>query len=377
MNHPVNRLTFAVEQDSSLSAQSKPSRRQFLKISALGIGGVLLAACMPIRPEDAPAPAPAAANIEAKPIIDTHIHLWKLPRTEPPLADDATFPTGCCGEIPWLEKDALMADYNATPGGAKVGGIVLIESSVATPPEKIVASNQWMLEQAAADEKIISVVGKLDVTQAPDTFTDQLDTLSADKNWVGVRIGGDIFEADMAPTVANLKPDVLANLSLMAQRGLMIDTLGINGSAVAELATAVPGLNIVMDHVAEKPHTLLVEDEWLAQMQAAANTERIHIKVSDVHRLSEAEMAATWPTQFSAITDPARYSDVLTALWDLFGEERLIFGTNWPVSEVGGATMDTIDLEISIIEAFLADHGMTARNNVMHDNAMRVYAPRA
>ncbi|NJN84866.1 MAG: hypothetical protein HC802_22980, partial [Caldilineaceae bacterium] len=54
------------------------------------------------------------------------------------------------------------ARLHATPGGAKISHVVLVESSVATPPEKIMHSNQWMLETVAADDKLMSVVGKLD-----------------------------------------------------------------------------------------------------------------------------------------------------------------------------------------------------------------------
>ena len=345
--------------------------------SLLLLCGVLLLAACTIQPVQ-----PVAEMDESMgegmemPIVDTHIHLWQLPRTEPPLSDDATFPTGCCGEIPWLEVDALMSDYNATPGGALIDHVVLVESSVATPPDKIIHSNQWMLDAVAADDKLMSVVGWLDVSQEPAAFAEQLDALGADKNFVGIRIGRGLFLPDTDATFENLQPNVIENLAAVAERGLMIDSLGASGTTVAEIAEAVPGLTIVMNHVAQKPLTLDVEDEWVADMEAAAAVDTIYIKVSDVHRLSTAAMEGAWPVQFPAETDPDAYTAVLETLWELFGEDRLIFGTNWPVSEVGGAEQDTIELQIQILESFLAGKGAEARNKIMHDNAMGVYGPR-
>ena len=63
-------------------------------------------------------------------IIDSHVHLWQLPRSGPPMSDNATFPTGCCGSVPWMEVNRMPRDYDARVGGPKVDKLVLIESSV-------------------------------------------------------------------------------------------------------------------------------------------------------------------------------------------------------------------------------------------------------
>src|SRR5690242_8357382 len=188
----------------------------------------------------------AGTAFRRKPIIDSHIHLWKLPRSRPPVNDSATFPSGCCGSMPWLEMDRLLPDYDARPGGRKVDKVVLIESSVGVPPDKIIQSNLWMLETAAANSKILSVVGNLDVTQPPSSFAAQVHQLSANPKWKGIRIGSGIFEKGANHTFANIRPNVMDNLPFLARRKLMIDALGIPGSAMRSVASAVPGLMIVM-----------------------------------------------------------------------------------------------------------------------------------
>lgn len=294
------------------------------------------------------------------------------------MSDDATFPTGCCGSVPWMEVDRMPADYDARVGGPKVDKVVLIESSVGVTPDKIIQSNLWMLQTAAADGKILSVVGNLDVTQAPASFAQQVAMLSANKQFVGVRIGGGIFQPNVPRSFSNIQPNVMTNLALMAKQGLEIDTLGIPGAILSQIGAATPGLTIVMDHFAGKPTTFDVEDSWKADMLAAASYPGLNIKVSDVHKLSS-QVVTNQPaglTQFQPVADPSQYEPTLEFLWRTFDEDRLLFGTNWPVSDAGGIFVDSIDLEIGILESFLADQYAGGRDKVMYQNALRVYSPR-
>src|SRR5260370_32308930 len=121
----------------------------------------------------------------------------------------------------WVEVVRLMAEYDGRVGGPKVDKVVLIESSVGVTQDKIIQSNLWMLQTAAADNKILSVVGNLDVTQSPSTFAAQVHQLSADKNWVGIRIGGGIFQAKADNIFANIIPNSLSTLDILQHRRLI------------------------------------------------------------------------------------------------------------------------------------------------------------
>ena len=295
------------------------------------------------------------------------------------MSDNATFPTGCCGSVPWMEVNRMPSDYDARVGGPRVDKLVLIESSVGVTPDKIIQSNLWMLQTAAADEKILSVVGNLDVTQSPVAFGQQLGQfVYSNKQFVGIRIGSGIFQPNVPRTFSTLLPNVITNLTEMVRLGLEIDTLGISGAVLSQIGAAVPGLTIVMDHFAGKATTFDVEDSWKADMHAAAAYPGLNIKVSDVHKLSS-QVVTGKPaglTQFQPIADPSSYVPTLEFLWRTFGADRLIFGTNWPVSDAGGIFVDSIDLEIGILESFLAEQYAGARDKVMYQNALRVYSPR-
>jgi predicted TIM-barrel fold metal-dependent hydrolase len=159
---------------------------------------------------------------------------------------------------------------------------------------------------------------------------------------------------------------------------LQIDTLGIPGAVLSQIGAAVPGLTIVMDHFAGKPTTFDVEDSWKADMLAAATYAGLNIKVSDVHKLSSQAVTgkAAGLTQFQPIADPTRYAPALEFLWRTFGEDRLIFGTNWPVSDAGGLFVDSIGLQIGILENFLTGQFFGGRDKIMYQNALRAYGPR-
>lgn len=331
------------------------------------------------------------------PIIDTHIHMWKLPRSLPPMLDYGTYPGDptdgfCCtvnasnpsGAVPWLQQDALIPNYLANWGGRRVNQVVLVESSVGVTSNNIIQSNLWMLDAAANDtnglddsSKILSVVGALDTTEDPGVFQQQLMQLAGNPLFVGIRLGdlGSIFNAGAPKTFPNIKPNVLQNLKTMAGLGLQIDANGIPGTALAQIGQAT-GISIVMDHFGGEGNTFKPSSAWLQDMRAAATYPGLHIKVSDVEVLSEAALGGYTfgPSQFQPIADPTPYYPVMEFLWNLFGYKRLIWGSNWPVCRYGGILTDPVDFQIDIWESFLAQQ-FEGRHDVMYRNALRVYGP--
>jgi predicted TIM-barrel fold metal-dependent hydrolase len=371
--------------------KSNMTRRDWMgTLGASALGAGLLGASS--RSLDA-----QSSRSTSAPIIDTHIHMWKLPRSLPPMSDFGTYPGDsvdgfCCsinannpsGVIPWLQRDALIPDYLSNWGGRRVTQVVLVESSVGVTASNIIQSNLWMLGVAGSDtngpdggSKILSVVGALDTTQDPTTFQDQLMQLVGNPLFVGIRLGdlGSIFNPGAPTTFANIKPFVLQNLKTMASMGLQIDANGIPGTALAQIGQAT-GIAIVMDHFAGEGNTFTPSGAWVQDMRNAATYPGLHIKVSDVEVLSEAALGGYTfgPAQFQPIADPTQYYPVMEFLWNLFGQRRLLWGSNWPVCRYGGILTDPVDFEINIWESFLTQQ-LSGRNAVMYRNALRVYGP--
>ena len=134
-------------------------------------------------------------------------------------------------------------------------------------------------------------------------------------------------------------------------------------AVVDRLASRLPKLRVVINHLSnvridgnEPPAA------WLDGLKAASRHEQVFLKVSgyvDNGRLNGAKS----PTATSF------YMPVLKAAWDSFGEDRLIFGSNWPVSDNAG----TYSLIIQIATDFFRDKSLEAKMKFFAGNAQKAY----
>ena len=198
----------------------------------------------------------------------------------------------------------------AVPEGAT--GTVVVEAS------KWLEDNQWILDLAADEPFIVGFVGHLE----PDTadFEDNLNRFSANPLFRGIRLGGGHLRAIGEPTF-------MANIEKLAAKALTLDLL-INPEMLSVLPALVehtPEMRIVINHIAgvrisEEPP----DAGWVSAIREVARYPNIYCKVSGL---------AEHTGQTPAPTDVAYYAPTIDVLWDAFGEDRLIYGSNWPVSE--------------------------------------------
>ena len=233
-------------------------------------------------------------------IIDTHTHFYD--------------PTRLAG-VPWPPPDdaflyrRIMPDvYKKVSVPEGVTGTIVVEASA------WLEDNQWILDMADADPFIIGLVGHLE--PARPKFEVTLDRFSAHPRFYGIRLGqvpvDDVdYENAMAQLMAhNLELDLLIGAEWLANTAIW--------------AERYADLRIVLNHVAHVKITGGQPDaEWLAAIQRAAACPNVFCKVSGL-----VELAETSP----APEDPAYYAPTLDALWHAFGEDRLVYGSNWPVS---------------------------------------------
>jgi predicted TIM-barrel fold metal-dependent hydrolase len=109
----------------------------------------------------------------------------------------------------------------------------------------------------------------------------------------------------------------------LGERQYTLDVLG-DGTMlqdVARVAKLSPSLRVVIDHLpfAEWEKDVAAMESALTEVAQAPN---VYAKVSNVVRRAEGKV----------IESPEAYQPALDALWKLFGADRLVFGSNWPVS---------------------------------------------
>lgn len=274
-------------------------------------------------------------------IIDTHTHFY-----------DPFRPEG----VPWPPKENKLLYRTVLPEHLKplaepegVTGTVVVEAS------RWLEDNQWILDLAQNDPFIVGFVSGV-VPNQP-TFASELARFAASPLFRGIRVGG-AFLADVE------QGTFLDDMALLAARDLSLDVL-MNDPAhfvgLSALAERVPELRIVINHIGNMPiDGAPLAPEWNERYQAAASHPNIFMKVSgllenSIHRPAPVEVDF--------------YRPLLDCLWECFGYERLIYGSNWPVCEVAGDYAGCV----SIVRAYFGEKGEEASANYFWRNAKAVY----
>ena len=268
------------------------SRREFLSVASLTAAAVVTGCATPPS-------APAG-------IVDTHTHFY-----------DPTRPQG----VPWPPKNDALLHRPVYPDEFKrlarphgVTGTVVVEAS------PWLEDNQWVLDLAASDKFLLGLVGN--IKPGRNEFRAELKRFAANPLVRGIRIG--VWEKSPLAEDAS----VVRDLKFLAERNLALDVLtGPDKlSAVAKLAAAVPELRIVIDHCANvRVDGQLPPAAWLEGLRACSPHRNVFMKVSGL-------VEGTGRADGSAPADTAFYRPTLDAIWGAFGEDRVIYGSNWPVS---------------------------------------------
>ena len=288
------------------------------------------------------APISTADEIDQLPIVDTHIHLYDTGRSQglpwPPKTDKV------------LYRPVLPKHFDAIAKDNQITATVIVEAS------KWVPDNQWVLDLVAHDrEKYIGLVGSLEI--GTPGFSSDLKQLSQDKRYVGIRLrerpGDEHFFTD----------EVWRDLKLLAEMDQTLDVLMFNFSLddVAMIAERLPNLKILINHVAGadidgKP----VDKKWLAGVKRASSHENVHCKISGLFQQSHRSPSPT---------NVAFYKPTLDALTTAFGEDRLIYGSNWPVSMKGGKYGDYK----KVVFDYYRPKGKTFMEKLLYKNALKFY----
>jgi L-fuconolactonase len=278
-----------------------------------------------------------------KHLIDTHIHLYDTTRDVEmrwPPKDDKV-----------LYKPHLPAEYSRLAKAAGVTGVVIVEAS------DHLEDNQWVLDQVSGDDFYIGLVGNIDVYR--EDFEQQVLRFKKDPRFVGVRPRG--------PKPIDFSNElVLANLRVLARHDLTMDYLtnggGIPGiETIDRVARAIPSLRIVVNHCLGydfdgKPPS----PKWIAAVERLAANKNVFCKISGLYQRSVPQPA---PQNLD------HYRSVLDVLWKRFGKDRLIYGSNWPVTKHTGSYASFLKL----VDQFISAKGQAAREHFYWKNAAAAY----
>src|SRR5439155_5913493 len=254
-------------------------------------------------------------------ILDSHQHFWKYDEKQ----------------YPWIPKNSPLHRDWLPPDWVKEASKVGVEGSIAVQARQTVEESLWLLQLADEYPTIKGVVGWVDLRS--ERLSEQLTAFSRHPKLVGVRH----VVQDEPDDNFMLRAEFLRGIARLKEFGLAYDLLIFPKQlpAAIELARRFADQPFVLDHIAKpfiKDGTL---SPWQEQIRELANAPNVFCKLSGL--VTEAKLGA-WTKQ--------EFRPYLGMVFDAFGEDRLMFGSDWPVCLLSGTYAQVFGLVDEYLNQF-------------------------
>ena len=289
-------------------------------------------------------------------IIDAHHHIWRLAKTPwlngPPVAR-------IFGDYGALRRDYPAQEFIGCAQRCGVEQSVYVQINVAAGDE--IEEVEWVQATADAHRYPQGIIGFADLASPGLAAT--LDAQSACRNFRGIRQQLHWHENPAYRFAA--RPDSMNDpawrrgLAMLGERGLLFE-LQVFASQMADaarLARDFPRIRFVLLHAG------MLEDTspsgwafWRAGMERLAAQPNVMVKLSGLGTFSHQCAVALW-------------QPIVRATIELFGVERCIFGSNFPIESL----WTTYERIIAVMRACVAHRGAAEQRAIFYDNAKRVY----
>lgn len=275
-------------------------------------------------------------------IIDSHLHTWDLDRCQY---------SWLRGRSDVLARSHHLSEILPLMRTRGVAGAVLVQAADSAD------ETRYLLDCAAEHAEILGVVGWLPLT-SPDTVEAALDDRSG--SLVGVR---HLTHLEDDPGWV-LMEEVVASLRLVAAAGLPFDIVGVRREELAAgvaLGRRVPDLTLVLDHGGQPPAQRpgAARDPWWDLVSEFSENPRAHVKLSGLGTTT-----ADWTTwRARDIASRVAY------LIELFGPDRCMFGSDWPVCDLAGGYEHVLDITLELLQREAPE----ARGRILAGTALDVY----
>jgi L-fuconolactonase len=274
-------------------------------------------------------------------VIDCHQHFWvwgKRAHKFPPAAGTR------------LDRDFTPADLRPQLKKNGVDGTILVQSI------NDLDETYEFLDLSRAIDYVLGVVGWVPLTD-PAACAAALESVKSRGKLVGIR-----------PLIAYepdsnwlLQANVRESLGLLAKAGLVFEAIPVNTGqfdAVLKVARAMPELKVVLNHLGNPPVPEQGWEPWATYIKRAAELPNMSIKLS-----AGLALVIRWKWSTEQIR---RYADYVV---EMFGPERVMAGSNWPVVELGGS----FDKVWNGLTDLIAGLTPSERAAVLGGSAQRIY----
>jgi len=256
--------------------------------------------------------------------IDSHQHFWQY----------------SVEEYDWMEENMSLIQHDFMPDDlVDVQSTIGFEGSIAVQARTSLVENDFLLALAETNDLVKGVVGWVDLL-APDVEA-QLEQYADNPYFVGVRhvlqcedpgfMLGEAFLNGISKLPAfNLKYDILIYAKQLVES--------------FEFASKFPNQAFVIDHIAKPDIKQRQFEDWAENISKMAELENCYCKLSGMVTETDWE---NW-----AKSDFYPYIDTVL---ELFGPQRLMIGSDWPVALLGGDYHSVMSIVIDYIQKLSYD----------------------
>jgi L-fuconolactonase len=271
--------------------------------------------------------------------IDGHQHFWIYNQNE----------------YGWISDEMGILQKNYLPDHLKAElSSIGFDGSIALQARQSLEETNWLLNLAGQNNFIKGVVGWVDLCSPK--IEEQLFQFSGNPKLVGVR---HVIHDEMDDNFI-LRKDFLKGIAFLKNFGLTYDILVFPRHLpnTIKFVSQFPEQVFILDHIA-KP---LIKDKkvspWKDDIEKLARFKNVYCKLSGM--VTEANVKS-WKQD-----DIIPYLDIV---FNAFGTDRLMIGSDWPVCRVAGTYKQVMDVIISYIETYPEED----KNKILGENALIAY----
>jgi predicted TIM-barrel fold metal-dependent hydrolase len=264
------------------------------------------------------------------PFVDAHYHMWDMRRQSYPWLNGRGVPdlTSSMGDYSRIRRSYLIEEFLSEAAGSGLAKSVHVEATSTDP----VAETRWVQDVAGRVGFPSAIVAFVDLRKA--SAEAELDSQCQSALVRGIRMTepGDLVS----------DPAFRRGFAALARRGLSYDlhTRWPTMDQALDLARTFPTVRIILNHIGG-PSSLGDEEfeSWRRGVRVLAQAPNVLVKISGLGMADHSWTVATirrW---------------VLETI-DVFGAERCMFGTNWPVDSLYSSYQNVVDAYREIIAGF-------------------------
>lgn len=279
----------------------------------------------------------------AFPIIDAHLHLW----------DPTRF------RMPWLDGNALLdkpyglAEYHQHTKGIDIEAMVYLQVEVS--PAYALLETRWVKERAREDPRLKGIVAWAPLEDGQQARS-YLDALREE----GPLVKGIRRVTQTEPLDFLVQPRVAEAVQLLPQYDLTCDLCIYHpqlANAIA-LVRRCPETSFILDHIGKPAIRDGLLDPWRAQIEELASLPNVLCKISGM--VTEADH------QHWTLSDLQPYFEHVV---HEFGEDRIVFGGDWPVA----FQASTYSRWVDTLDSLTTHLSTQAKRKLWAENARRFY----